>query len=61
MYYILTTGPKGFIKTQDNEEIIITSNPDKATQYQIVGDAIKAAIKINTALGTHIVKFMSIG
>lgn len=61
MYYILTTGPKGFIRIQDNEEIVISPNPEKATQYQIVGDAMKAAAKVNSTLGTHSVKFITVG
>ncbi len=60
MYYILTTGPKGFIKVLDNEEIIISPDYNKATQYQTAGDAMKAAAKVNVALGTHAVKFISV-
>lgn len=61
MYYILTTGPKGFIKVLDNEEIIISPDPNKATQFQTVGSAMESAVKINSALGTHSVKFLTIG
>lgn len=61
MYYILTTGPKGFIKVLDNEEIVISPDYNKATRYQTMGDAMKTAVKVNTALGTHAVKFISVG
>lgn len=61
MYYILTTGPKGFIQVMDNEEIVISSDYNKATQYQTTGDAMRAAAKINATLGTHAVKFISVG
>ena len=60
MYFILTTGPKGFVKVLDNEEIIISPDYNKATQYQTAGDAIRAAARVNSSLGTHAVKFMSI-
>ena len=61
MYYILTTGPKGFIQVMDNEEIVISSDYNKATQYQTTGDAMRAAAKINATLGTHAVNFISVG
>lgn len=61
MYYILTTGPKGFIQVMDNEEIVISSDYNKATQYQTTGDAMRTAAKINATLGTHAVKFISVG
>lgn len=60
MYFILTTGPKGFIKVLDNEEIIISPDYNKATQYQTTGDAMRAAAKVNSALGVHAVKFISV-
>lgn len=61
MYYILTTSHKGFIKILDNEEIIISPNPNIATQYASIGEAMKAASKINSMLGTNSVKFISVG
>lgn len=60
MHFILTTGPKGFIKVLDNEEIIISPDCTKATQYQTAGDAMRAATKVNSALGVHAVKFTSV-
>lgn len=61
MYYILTTGPKGFVQILDNEDIIISSNPDKATRFKTTGDAMRAAANINSTLGTYSVKFLTIG
>lgn len=60
MHYILTAGSKGFIKVEDNGELIISPDQNKATRYESVGDAMRAAIDINSALGTHTVKFTSI-
>lgn len=45
----------------DNEEIVISPDYNKATQYQTTGDAMRAAAKVNAALGTHAVKFISVG
>lgn len=60
MHYILTAGSKGFIKVEDNGELIISPDQNKATRYKSVGDAMRAAIDVNLALGTHTVKFASI-
>lgn len=56
MYYILKASPKAFIVEMPNEELIITPDYTKATQYATIGDAMKAAVKVNQALGTHIFK-----
>ena len=40
-----------------NNELVITSDRDKATKYKTAGEAMKAAIKANSALGTHAVTF----
>lgn len=60
MYYILTTGPNSFIEVQDNNEIVISSNYNKATQYKTAGDAMRAAARVNSILGVHSVKFISV-
>lgn len=61
MYYILKISTKAFIIVQDNSDIIITSDYKKATKYNTVGEAMKTASEVNDILGTHIVKFESIG
>ena len=55
MSYILQASPKAFIITGD-EEIIVTSDYQKATQYLTIGAAMKAAAEVNKALGVHIIK-----
>ena len=55
MSYILQASPKAFIIT-GNEEVIVTSDYKRATQYPTIGAAMKAAVKVNKALGTHIIK-----
>ena len=54
MSYILQASPKAFIIAGD--ETVITSDYKRATQYPTIGAAMKAAVKVNKALGTHIIK-----
>ena len=56
MYY-LQIGNRGLVVILPNDELIITSDREKATKYKTAGEAMKAAIKVNSALGTHAVKF----
>lgn len=60
MCYILTTSPKAFIKVKE-DEIIVTSDYSKATQYKTIGEAIKAAAQVNESLGVNIVKAIHYG
>ena len=61
MYYILKASTKAFIVIQPDGDMIITSDYTKATKDSTIGDAMKAASKVNGALGTHLVKVESIG
>lgn len=61
MRYILKASPKAFIIAQPNNELIITSDYTKATQYNTIGDAMRAASEVNEALGVHVFKAESIG
>ena len=54
MSYILQASPNAFIIAED--ETVITSDYKRATQYPTIGAAMKAAVKVNKALGTHIIK-----
>lgn len=61
MYYILKASPKAFVIEQPNEELIITPDYTKATQYAVIGGAMRAAVRVNQALGTNIFKAESVG
>lgn len=61
MHYILKASPKAFIIITSNDELIITPDYTKATQYNTIGEAMKAAANVNSALGSHLVKVESIG
>ena len=54
MSYILQASPNAFIIVKD--EIIVTSDYQRATQYSTIGAAMKAAAEVNKALGVHIIK-----
>lgn len=43
-----------------NDELIITPDYARATQYNTIGEAMKAAANVNRALGSHLVKVESI-
>ena len=59
MCYILKVSPKAFITVAPNDELVITPDYTKATQYATIGEAMKAASKVNGALGSHLVKVES--
>lgn len=61
MYYILKASPKAFIIVIPNDELVITPDYTRATQYSTIGEAMKAAANVNGALGSHLVKVESIG
>lgn len=50
--YILRISPKAFIKQGQDGEIIIVNNPNKATTFDKIGDAMFAAAQINEDLET---------
>lgn len=54
MSYILQASPKAFIIT--GNEIIVTPDYQRATQYSTIGAAMKAAAEVNKALGVHAIK-----
>lgn len=56
--YILSISPKAFIKQGQDGEIIITSNPDKATVFEAIGDAMKVASEINKDFEADIVRIL---
>lgn len=54
MSYILQASPKAFIINGD--EVIVTPDYQRATQYLTIGAAMKAAAEVNKALGVHAIK-----
>ena len=58
--YILKISPKAFIKQGQDGEIIIVSNPNKATTFEKIGDAMRVASQINDDLETNKVHVFSL-
>lgn len=54
IYYILKLTPGYFITV--TEEILITRNTDKIQKFSRIGDAMKAAVLVNTSLGKALCK-----
>lgn len=44
-----------------NDELVITPDYTKATQYNTIGEAMKAAAKANEIFKFHLIKVESIG
>ena len=58
--YILRISPKAFIKQGQDGEIVIVSNPNKATTFEKIGDAMRVATQINDDLETNTVHVFSL-
>ena len=58
--YILRISPKAFIKQGQDGEIVIVSNPNKATTFEKIGDAMRVATQINDDLETNKVHVFSL-
>lgn len=58
--YILKISPKAFIKQGQDGEIVIVSNPNKATTFEKIGDAMRVASQINDDLETNKVHVFSL-
>lgn len=58
--YILRISPKAFIRQGQNGEIIIVNSPNKATTFEYIGDAMRAAAKINEDLETNKIAVFSL-
>lgn len=59
--YILRISPKAFVKQgQEEGEIIIVSNPNKATTFDNIGDAMRIAAQVNEDLETNKIHVFSL-
>ena len=61
MYYILKISNKAFIKVEENFDLVIVQEPERATQFDRMGDAMFKAAEINTDWVTGIVQVISVG
>lgn len=53
--YILQISSKAFIQVKP-DEVVITSDYEKATRYNTIGEAMKVASELNELINTSIIK-----
>jgi len=53
--YIVKISPKALIRF-NKDELVITSDLERASEFPNIGDAMRAAVEVNEALGTYIAK-----
>lgn len=61
MYYILKISNKAFVKIEDNSDLTIVQEPERATKIEKVGDAMRQASQINEDWEEAIVKVIRVG
>ena len=55
--YILRISSKAFIKVKP-DEVVITSDYEKATRYNTIGEAMKAASELNKLISNPVIKII---
>nr|DAJ81351.1 MAG TPA: hypothetical protein [Caudoviricetes sp.] len=45
--YILRISKKAFIRLEENGDTTIVSVPERATKFETIGDAMRAAVQVN--------------
>lgn len=59
--YILQISSKAYIKLEENSnDIIVIQEPERATKFDAIGDAMREASKINEDWEEHIVKIKAL-
>lgn len=58
--YILSISKKEFVRLEENGDTTIVSNPEKATQFKTIGDAMRAAVRVNEDFEEDITKVVSL-
>lgn len=58
--YILSISKKAFIRLEENGDTTIISNPEKATTFEAIGDAMKTASRVNYDLESTVVRVISL-
>lgn len=61
MYYILKISNKAFIKLEDNGDITVVQDPERASKIGTVGDAMREAAQINEDWEANIVQLIRVG
>lgn len=61
MYYILKISNKAFVKLEENHDVTIVAEPERATRIEKIGDAMKQAAQINEDWEESIVQIIRAG
>lgn len=61
MHYILKISDKAFVKVEDNSDLTIVQEPERATKIEVVGDAMRQASQINEDWEEAVVKVLRVG
>ena len=61
MYYILKISTKAFVIAEENGDLTIVQNPERASRYEKIGDAMKKASEINTDWEANVVQIVRVG
>ena len=56
--YILQIGNKAFIQVRP-DEVVITSDYEKATKYNTIGEAMRKASELNNLIGHYTIKIIN--
>lgn len=56
--YILQISNKAFIQVRP-DEVVITSDYEKATKYNTIGEAMRKASELNNLIGYYIIKIIN--
>lgn len=60
MHYILKISNKAFVKIEENFDLTIIENPERAIKFGRIGDAMKQASQINNDWETNAVQVLRI-
>lgn len=58
--YILKISSKAFIRLEQNGDVTIVNNTNRATTFDKMGDAMRAAVQINNDLDTDLIRVFSL-
>lgn len=61
MYYILKISSKAFVKVEDNSDLTIVQEPERASKIEKVGDAMRQAAQINEDWEADVVQILRVG
>ena len=59
--YILKISNKAFVRLEDNSDIIIVQEPERATKIEAIGDAMRQAGQINKDWEANVVQIIRVG